>query len=276
MTIDLYPQMVNNADEDTTNTWTELVASGTAHTKGSWVEMLPATEFDTYVVELFAGGTTSTPNVDTSILLEIGYDSAGGTSYTTLIDNVNVLGFSYIGHQRRTWFVAYIPAGSTIAGRIQAAVISEEADVGIAIYGGPEQALDSIQGPVVTYGADESDSGGVTLVDVSPADTKSAWVEIIDATTHPHQGFTLGTQPNTGSTASVDIFFDVGIGAGGSEEVIMENIWANIGGTERYAAGFPDGVLAHPIPEGSRLSVRTQTGAANRSAQFDAILYGWG
>ncbi len=273
--IGLYPLTVNTNDPATTDAdGVRITGDSTAHVKGLWTELLPATEFDAYIVEIMVN-LSATGGAISALLLDIGYDSAGGTSYTVLIPNLGLGCSASPLDRRRMWIPAYIPAGSTVAARLQGTQTSKTADISIALYGGAP-AIDPFpgQGLIQAYGDNEADSNGVEMIEAN-GDVEGAWAEIVAATTHPHRGIMLLAQNNSASITSAQLHLDVGIGASGSEVPIMENIYMQITGNEAIRPGWPDGVIAHQIPEGSRLSARAQSHNNKTGDQIDVILYGW-
>ena len=272
----LFPQRVSNLKLSNTTHGEIVTASGTAHTKGSWTQLLTATAFDAYWLEAKVTAT-QVINTDCSSLLDIGIDAAGGTSYTVVVPDVLVGQAGNINSYNSDFTIpVYIPAGSTVAARMQSAIISQTAVVGVALYGGVGDDPFPMQSHVVAYGVNTGDSGGVVCVNAS-IHVKSAWVEIISATTHPHRGvmamMSLNTDTKTGGPA---LIADIGIGAGGSEVVLIADVYWETGGTEIIGNKTPHGEILTPVPEGSRLAIRTQTSTNNTGDEHDMALYGWG
>ena len=272
--------VVNSDTSDTTFADTATApAAGSENTKGAWAALLPALAFDGYMLYLRVH-STQTISTDTSMLVDIGADPDGGTDYGDLIVVANFMGGHGKDPDRLAQEMAIpvnIPAGSTVAARIQSVIADETAEVAVAILGGtPTSNPFPTSGLVVTYGANTSDSGGVALTN-AVANTKAAWVEITGSTTHPHQGVALAMQGNDASGGTLKFLIDIGIGAAASEVVLISDIYAQSSNQEYVGGRFPANLVLHtPIPEGSRLSVRSQTPSANQQAQYDIVLYGWG
>ena len=275
----LLPRSAMAVQSTGTHTGEVITADTSAHTKGSYVALLPALEFDGFLSSVYITDTR-TNSTDTSSLVDIGIDPAGGTSYTELINNVLAghaqESVNHVGG-RETVFPVYIPAGSTVAARMQSLVTGgKTARVTVAVHGGiPSENPFPGQGPVITYGVTVGSSSGTTLPEVA-ADTKSAWQEIIASTTHPHRGVTFGVQGADASDFGLPFLFDIGIGAAASEVVLVGDIYVPANGTEIWGNPFPTSAFRRPIPEGSRLSVRAQTTDADRTDEMDVQLFGWG
>lgn len=114
------------------------------NTKGSWAQMLSAISNDAWALDVvFNGGDVSAAIRET--IVDIGYDPAGGTSYTTLVPNllcscankmINSSGLGGLGYSY--YFPLRIPSGSTVAARASV----NNATVGtinawIRVYGHP-------------------------------------------------------------------------------------------------------------------------------------------
>ncbi len=271
----LYPQQVGQAAATTLGT--QVTGSGTANTKGSWTQILPALTFDAFYIYITALNTVASAT-DTSLLLDVGIDPAGGTSYIVVVPNI-LFGFSFDVDQMRQDFAipVYMPTGSTVAARIQSVITSETTDVAFQVVGGiPSDNPFPPVGLIVDYGTNTSDSGGVAGSNAD-ANTKSAWVEITPATTHPHRGIGFAKQGNTDAMSSSNWFADIGIGSAGSEVVLIGDLYWKTTTSEKVGGSFPPGgLVAAQVPEGSRLAVRTQTEDTNVNSAIDVALYGWG
>ena len=253
-------------------------AAGSENTKGSWVALDTATAFEGFMLHVFWRNSFAS-NTLTATLCDIGIDAAGGTAYTVLVPNIQVGYSAPTSGQFGNGFLipVYIPAGSTIAGRIQSAEADQTVELGIALEGGvPSDNPFPGHGLVVDYGTNTSDSGGVVQIN-GATDVKAAWKEIVSATTHPHAGITFTAQPNDTGINSLEWFVDIGIGGAGVEVVIIPDIYFRSKNNETFGAATPSGFLVAPgIPEGSRIAARMQASNANNQVDYDIIVYGWG
>jgi len=108
--------------------------------------------------------------------------------------------------------------------------------------------------------------GGVTLtasrgVAFSAGNgSKGTYVELIAATTGETNMLMLDIKAPIGG----DIIVDVSVGAGGSEEVIVSNLYVSEAGDNKQISGFP---LPVSIPDGSRVSIRAQCTDASQTVQ---------
>ncbi len=269
----IFPQRLHTFDNSDTSFHATITADSTAHTKGAWTEIYAAIPFDSYWIEIAVDATQAT-TVDTSMLLDIGVDDAGGTSYVVKIADMQV-GFLEVDAPCRWQFPLFIPAGSTVAARCQSAVTSDTASLSAILYGGtPPGNPFPIQGPVVTYGANEGTSHGVVLLN-STQETRGAWAEIVSATTHPHRGFTVSIQGADAVLANADFLLDIGVGAASSEVAVVENIQGFQQGAEQMQI-FGSMFFLQPLVEGVRVVARAQGAGNNQQNNIAVVVHGWG
>ncbi len=262
-----------------------VTSSGTTDVKGAWVELLSATEFDIHFLEVqvsesFASATSTTMVVD------IGYDAAAGTAYGVVIPDILAGGSSATGSWasdnmdsgpsgRVFACPVYIPAGSTVAARVAAVIVSDVVNVALNAHGATSSSDPyPTQGLVVAYGI--TGSSGVNPAQAT-ADTLGAWVEVTGATTHPHRGFSVATQPFGTPMGNDDSLYDIGIGASSSEVILIEKFGVGHQAQEKAGGMSPIApCIAQPIPEGSRIAVRAKCGTNVRGDDMDYAVYGWG
>lgn len=274
----IYPQTnIFGVTADSTHTIT-VTGSATAHTKGAWVQVFTALAFDVFEVNVYVAGT-GVNGSDTSGLLDVGADPAGGTSYTAVIPNL-LIGHTPAGtnlsESGMVTVPVYIPAGATVAIRNQGIVTSDVAEVGLTVHGGIPTSDPYPQiGLVVDYGTATASSSGTTPANAI-ANVLGAWVELTAATTHPHRGLTVAMQGADNSFVASEFLVDIGIGAASSEVAIIERIHAFGHQAEELWITTNGRVYHRPIPEGSRLAVRAQSSAADEQDNLDVAVYGWG
>ncbi len=273
----IFPRSILFFDDTDTTYTTTVTANSTVHTKGSWVELFSALAFDVYQVGLYVA-EVGVSTVDTSALLDVGADPAGGTAYTEIIPNFLigcVRDSAEFSNGYTAIFPVFIPAGATVAVRSQSIVSSDTVEVGMKLHGGaPDGDPFPNHGLVVAYGVTVASSSGVTPANAT-ANNEGAWVQLVAATTHPHRGLTVGVQAADNAIGSDDFLIDIGIGAGGSEVVIIEGIPVHTLGNEQLRV-VDAGAFRQDLPEGVRLAVRAQGDANNVQSNLDVAVYGWG
>ncbi len=118
---------------------------------------------------------------------------------------------------------------------------------------------------LATLGALSASSIGTAVAAHASANTKGAWVEFSASTPFAAAGFyLLWSLPGTASSRLVD----VGIGAAGSEVVVLSNlIVAGGAGFQREAIFIP-----LEIPSGARLAVRQQSSTGGQNSELVIVL----
>lgn len=113
---------------------------------------------------------------------------------------------------------------------------------------------------------DRSDGCALYVGASGTANTKSSWYELISSTPYDFKGFVIIFSRNYTTTA-LSFLLDIAIGAGGSEEVILENLSLNSGSGSGSFLFVPI-----KIPAGSRIAVRCQINSSTEYAFFCTIV----
>lgn len=114
-------------------------------------------------------------------------------------------------------------------------------------------------------------TGDGTSVTPGTANTKTAWSQMIASTTYPSYGFWI--QVLNGATTALQFSYlvDIGIGAAGSEVVLLPNFIA----TPSIIVGQTAGSVIHFIPlfipKGTRVAMRAQCNATGTA--INAIIF---
>ena len=98
-----------------------LTASGTAHTKGSWTQIIASAPFDIGMLWITADDNHAA-STNTSMLLDIGIGAA--SSEVVLLPDI-LAGHSTLSASQGFMVPIFIPQGTRISGRIQAAITSD-------------------------------------------------------------------------------------------------------------------------------------------------------
>ena len=251
-----------------------VTADGTPHTKGAWAALLPASTFDSWMIAINTMDFTSN-GVDTSTLVDIGVDPAGGTSYTVAVPNL-LAGNNNSDQGRTTILPIFIPAGSTVAARAQSVVGGQAGRVGCTIYGGTHPNQPRLHRSVLTaYGPDVATSGGVAASSPGATNTKGTWT-LIGTASRNHEGLVVATQGANSTTSAFYGLFDIGMDpAGGSSyTVIIKDVFVRGVSTERiYIIDPLSAMVARPIPSGATIAVRGQSTVADGVSTLDFAVY---
>lgn len=250
---------------------TTLTASGTANTKGSYAELVASTSGAINGFTLNLGGFTIASTADFLLDLAIG---AGG-SEEVIIPNVlfSVGAGSDLDFYKSTSFPINIPAGSRVSARIQSTLLSSQISVSL-------NTIPSFfsSGPLfhscIELGADTSDSGGLLVDPGSTANTKGSWVEFTSSLSEDIRGILVLQGQQANATQRVQrVLFDVAVGAGGSEEIILSEIFARVMADEQV--GGMNSFVPVSVVVGSRLAIRSQNSDNNATDRLiDYVIYG--
>lgn len=248
---------------------TTVTASSTANALGNWVALHTATPFHaSRLMVLMGKADWAASAVNTQALFDIGVGASGAES--VIVPNIafgGSLAFS-------CWeFPIVIAQGSRVVMRIRSAVASKANTFGARINGGgfgPESSY-----LATTYGAVTTSSRGTVLTAAGSTNVKSAWSEIILATTSPARWLYVGIgMANTTIQSAADCLMDIGMGAAGAEQVIIPDISFGMSANEQLNLHMPC-LFPVNIPVGARLAVRYQATVTGSTAAPNVTLTGF-
>lgn len=240
-----------------------LTASGTAHTKGAWATLFTAPAdlcgFWLSVANPQAGAT----NTDSSMLLEVGIGNTGDAVDATVIPNVTL---GHLGLRVIEYFPLFVRSGERVAGRIQAAVVSDTVGLIFVMNYAPRPPFWAGFAGCDSIGVDTATSGPVTG-DL----TDSAWDEAIASTARAYKALTFHAclPPADTTSQGATIRVEVGIGGSGAEQILGEWLAETVT-TETVLSVLGPPFIAVPIPAGSRLAIRKTT-----NDDLSGHLLGW-
>lgn len=266
-------QRVENAGANTAaSRGTTITASGTANTKGSYTQLIASTSFDASLVLVMIDDLTAA--IDYLIDLAIGGAGSEQVIASDLIGTGGTGSISYGGHY---FLPVSIPAGSRLAARCQASTLSSIVRVSCLLFGqgfagfAPYSRID-------TYGANEVDSGGVSIDPGGTANTKGAYSQIVASTLSSTDGIiiAIGNQLNS-VRSSQSWLVDLAIGGAGSEQIVLPNLAFNASTSPDIVTPQTYGPIPLTIPASSRLAVRSQSDGIDATDRlFDVIIYAFG
>ena len=247
---------------------TNIALAASANVKSAWFEVIASTSFDYEALNLmfraFTGGH----------LFDLAVGASG--SEEVIVENVlfsNIGGNSSLTYSVHSQLNIKIPAGSRIAFRTQSTTASANLRVGFTGIGGSFSSEMGIQ-KIVSYGANLADSGGAEVDPGGTANTKGAYTEIVASTSESIRGFNICFGDRDTSRATAGFLFDIAIGAGGSEEVIVSNYFFHTQASETSSPWLsPFFPLA--LPAGTRISARSQSESINATQRlYDVTIAG--
>lgn len=263
------PAMYEAVGADASNSRGTTITSGTSNNKGSYSELIAATAFD-YDALL----VTATSYIQSERhLMDIAIGAGG--SEIIIVENF------FIPYRRADFVLTLIPirvaAGSRIAARTQANNASKAQYTMIhgVNFGWP--MFGAGFGAVETLGAETADTSGTTIDPGASANTKGAWTEFSAAIGDDYRALmAIFGNDNDDTKPNENWLVDIGIGASGSEVVVVPDIQLATGTAQD--GPLPNGfVFPLLIPAGERVAVRAACDTnTSPDRLIDAVLYGIG
>lgn len=255
------------AGADTSDSSAVTITTGAANTKSSYVQLIASTAFDSYWMNLSWYGD---PN-NAHFLFDIAVGAAA--SEQDIVENIIHSGRG--AHMSgQISFPLYVASGSRLSARAQSIDGSEDIDIQARIFGKPFDSAAPL-GRMTTYGAVTADSGGTQVDPGASGNTKGSYSQIDAAIANSIKMMFIGIG-NQGNDArgSIDSLLDIAVGAGGSEQDILDNmIIPQSAVTDVYLSIL--GPFPVNIPAGSRLAARAQSNSTDASDRlFDVVIYG--
>ena len=174
-------------------------------------------------------------------------------------------------------FPVHIPAGTRISARQQGKAGSSITYIEIYCLGSNNYLSIPQQSKITTYGADESDSGGVSIDPGGTANTLGAYSEITASCGNIKSFFfAVGQQVNTART---DAYFhlDISVGAAGSEVVVLPGYTLLADSGLDMVSPVWSPIFPISIPAGTRISARASCSINDATDRLiDLIVYGIG
>lgn len=246
-------------------TWGTSITPGSG-AKGSYAAVVgTALSFDAYGVLLVvygSGGSAASRNY----LMDVGYDPAGGTSYTVLLPDLLVGGsiaMNTAGTTGGIWyyFPIFVPSGSKVGARAQGADTTAFR-VGIQLMQQPVNPAQIRKGSFVeAYGISGNTGTSVTLGTTS----EGAWTQIGTTGSLPIWWWQMGYQIATADTswANAQISVDVAVGDATNKNIIIADTIINSNSTE--SIGNP------PISAGVEFYVKPGTAVYARGQHSGTV-----
>lgn len=243
-----------------------VTANSTAHTKGSWTQLIASTTADASYIVIDAGDVSSS-GVNTATLLDIGTGASGSES--ALIENIAIGGAARLAF--RAAFAFGVPikiaSGTRIAARIQSLVTGgKTATIRVFTFNLGDYAAAPTSVDVI--GTSTGTSAGTAMSGAS-----GTWTQVIASTSRAYRAVVLVPSSSDTAAANITIQLTLGTGASGSE-VEFGRMFAQFSDVETagFGAAFSP-LMAGNIPSGTRLAVRHDV-ATGVSGPYDVTLIG--
>lgn len=247
---------------------TSFTTGATAHLEGLYAEVaasLPAAASGVMFVPTAATALNATVS---STVLEIGTGAALSETVwargTIGYMNSAIFQYPYI-------FPGALASGTRVAARVRSARTSLALN-GVFVFM-PVKSV-ALGAPVVMGGSTlTTNSRGVDLTAPGSLNVKSAWTEIVASTSAAFSTLSIFAQGVTGTTMnSSGVLVDIGIGAAGSETVLIPDFYLFASSAAEYYSAYTPRAYGVSVPSGSRLSARYSRANSNNS--IDLMLIG--
>lgn len=250
-----------------------VVVTPSSGSEGSWVALASSANIaqDVYgvFVHINAGNTTATQR---DIIVDIGVDPAGGTSYVSVISDILCSQASaFLNGGLSFYFPLFIKAGSSVGARARANSTST-VRVDTIFYGRPSH-------PESVFVAQYSETIGVsgnagTGFTPGNSGSEGSWVSL-GTTTRTLWWWQLGVGIANGTTTALAYYIDLATGDASNKYMIIENHRIILPGTAEQTTNIRLPVGFWEVPAGGTLYVRgTCSGTAVTG--FSAIAIGVG
>ena len=246
---------------------TDYSSWGSSNVKGSYVQLIASTTYDTVGFFLFitgTGGGTKTCLFDVAI--------GAASSEQIIAPDILWSNHSWNENGALIWIPVRIPAGSRIAVRGQRNG-SGDCDIGILLMG-PKGGFPFVA-RLDAYGSDTSDSGGTSVDPGASAGTKGAYSQLASSTTYDVAGLVVCCGPIGDFNSSREWNIDIAVGAASSEQIILPNLHTSMNNDQRANAPQWMGPFFIAIPSGSRIAARAACNSTTSSQRIiDVAVYG--
>ncbi len=256
------------------STGTTVGAGGTANTKGVYAQILASTPHDSSALIISMDKTT--------LSTEYAFDLAIGGSGSEQVILSNMLVQSLDAPPYDTIYLPMtIPVSTRLSMRAQCTTASLDVQfILIGLDGGQTSPMS----PALydTYGFVAASTHGTSVDPGATANTKGAWAQIAASTAADLCGLMIAVDgagiSSATANATVEMLLDIGVGAAGSEQVIVSNLQLmqqQLSGGANSAWPSFSPLIPVQVPAGSRLAARCQS-TSNTATQrtIGVVLYG--
>lgn len=245
-----------------------IVVPGVSGAEGSYVQAIAAVANDSYMIDLFAT-RYSMATRGRDVVVDVGIDPAGGTSYTILITDVQMSSAEGIGYK----FPVFIPAGASVAlrGAGQDSPVGNSLRVNVKLYQKPSRPEAIRYGYVVdTFGWVSAARG--TAFTPGASEAEGAWVALSGSLSHDYFAWEVGLGIEDGSNSLRTHYLDLSYGDATNKVIILQDAMFRVGTNEDMQKMV---ALSHAlVPAGNIIYGRGTQDSTNADVNFSMIAYG--
>lgn len=247
---------------------TLLTASASAHTKGSWTQLTASIPSDVVGVWL---------NFQTLDTYRYFLDLSVGSGNVVVAENLYFTARINFG-LHGVFLPLSLPAGEPLYARISAGTGSKTCYLTAHLVRASFNTSRALSRGV-GYGATVASTSGVTVDPGAVANTKGSWTQIVASTTNAIRSLIVcvgqGYDTYPAIYGTQRWLFDVAVGAGGSEVVLLGDLPAACNSTSDTIQQNWYGPFDVSIPAATRIAIRCQsdvvTDASTRLLRFVVI-----
>lgn len=249
---------------------TTVTASGTPNTKGTPVS-LGQTTFSWHWVQVAI--TRSSAAAD--FVIDIMVDD-GSSNRFTLVENLRHYSKGAADNPAAYFLPLHVPSGARLYARSSSSTASATVRVSVV---GCSTGLNGAAGHGQCAGLwTPANSRGVSISAGGFVNTKNTWFALTASSTIRVRAILLGIGAieDTARANPTHFLIDVGVGASGSQQVLVPNLSLDADPTSDALGDWVIGPLPCDVPAGTAWWVRAQCSAGTTDALFDFALYGLG
>ena len=270
----------DNWGADPSNFPGTAVSAGLSNAEGAWTQIASGANIaqDVYALMLFLSGGRIV-GADPSMLLDIGVDPAGGTSYTPVISDIVCGGSAYplntVGGITFS-LPLFIRAGSSVAVREQSSHTSSVgARVAARFYGAPSR-------PELTRAAQYAETIGTITgsqgVSFTPGNQLDGAWTLLGTTTRALWWWQTALQVSNSTIGDQYVYAEIARGDASNKQSIMR-VMASMSASEDLGTTMSDNCNPFaaycPVPAGTNIYIRGRCSGAPASG-YNAVAIGLG
>lgn len=249
---------------------TTVTAGATAHTKGAWVSLIDPLNDNAFGLWIRVKSIATSATV-TAFLIDFGYGPTGGGSEQVLLPNLNcaAVGVAATNSAAKNAFVPiYLPSGTRLSMRAQAAIASDTAVVAVWICQDPLYAQSA--GPITDYGTTLASSRGTSVT--GGAGAFGSWTQLTASTSRNHRYWAVGVgQAGDTTLNDTDHLIELGVGPDSANVTTIYQGAFETDNGEDISSVMPFLSYA-PVKSATALWARIAASATTEI--FDVIAYG--
>lgn len=262
----------NTGTVGTATPGTSVTTGSPASTKGTAVQLIASTSFESYWMTVVASEYAISAGASEGCLDIL----IGAATEEVLIPNL-LMGYcggsvADSGTGPKIWnFPLYVPAGQRLAARVAGVQTTRAMRVAIYLYGGNGVPPWRFGSSVTTYGMGTVPNG--TTITAGASGAEGAWTQITAATTRDHFCLVPSFQVSGDATVLArNLFVDIGIGAATEEEIAQSFWFRTDGGAEQMGGPINSFPCFQDVPSGTRLVMRASNNGTTDT--YNGVIHG--